>query len=572
MSTLTRRDFIQTSAAAAASASLLQPLSLQARIRADNKPNIIIFFVDDMPYDLLSFTNPDGGAPTPNIDSLGSEGAFFTSGYIAQAWCGPSRAGLLTGRHPRRFGFTWNYSPFPTSGEKKEFTIAEVMADAGYVTGIVGKYGNLGGNTADDPRAIPMDHGFQDCFWYPSGGHKNVATPEEPHEDLYRNHEPITGETDFLPLIWGREAANFVNKYHDKPFFLYVPFNQPHGPIEATQEYLDKFPNVSDPEKKALLALMAGTDDAVGMILEAVRQNNLDNDTVIIFSNDNGRGRSGIGNGPYSGGKHDYTEGGVRVPTFCRWTGHIPAGTEYPHPISSLDFLPTAAGLAGAALPENKVFDGVNFMPYVLGEKSGVPHEVLFWFAQSKNDPNTANELRALRFGDWKVLAVEERVNDEKVFKWYLMHLPTNPGEQTKHNKNAEEPELLAKLVTAAQEAEAQILADQPLELDLPDYEVSVRGRNKGKTRPIALRHFNNGLSHRFHLQLHEAAPITRVEIIDMKGRVVRVLATSRLHDGYYSLNWDGMSAGGERCGKGAYVIRALGTGINVSKQFMITQ
>jgi len=476
MGEITRRQFLAASAGTAASLALLGRSAFADDKAKRRRPNIIIMYTDDMPYNALSFTGGKDAPPTPHIDSLGKEGVFFKCGYIPQAWCGPSRAGILTGRHPRRFGFTRNYSPFPRQGPKREKTIADIMTAAGYRSIMVGKYGNLGGNAPEDSRATPLQHGWQDCYWFGSGGHKNVASPDKPHEGIYRNKKLQEGVTDFLPLVWGREAAAYVDKHKDHPFLMYVAFNQPHGPVEATEAYLNRFAHIKDENKRHMFGLMAGLDDAVGMILAAVKRNGLDEDTLIFFSNDNGKGQCGISNAPYRGGKHSYTEGGVRVPTFCRWSGHIKPGAVSRHPMTVLDLVPTAAALAGAKLPE-KPLDGIDLAPFIIGKNQKPTDRVLFWFQQNRRSSEKANTMRALRYGDWKILRHDEEIRTddgkkEHVDRWYLVHLPTNPSEEIRPKKgystNEDYPELLAAMKQMLLTAEKQVLADKPLKLDRP--------------------------------------------------------------------------------------------------------
>ncbi len=519
--------------------------------RSDSRPNIIILFTDDMGYNDLSVINPEG-PPTPNIDSIANDGIRFTDGYVAQAWCGPSRAGLLTGRHPRRFGFTRNYSPIPRTGDKREVTIADLMVDAGYVAGMVAKYGNLGGDTEDDPRARPMDHGFQECYWAPAGDHDNIPKNGEPYDELFKDEEPVTDETGFLPLVWGREAVSFINRHKDEPFFLYVPFNQPHNPVEATQEYLDRFSDIADVDRRTYFALMSGLDDAVGMILDALKQNGLDEDTIVFFSNDNGsRPTGGMGSSPLRGGKRTCNEGGVRVPTFCRWTGHFDPGTVYPHPVSTLDLLPTAAALAGIDLPEDTVYDGVNLIPYLDGTNNGVPHEALVWFK-----PKT-NELEALRAGDWKI------IKDDDV--WYLNHLPTNPGEKTKFDKKDEEPELFNRLLEAAMKAQEQILADEALQLDLGATSTPSRDVSTHASYGKMPRHWYNGQKHRFEFPSSRSAN-REVAISDPSGR--RIVSLRSADSKGVQFFWDGTDGSGKRCAGGMYLISSSGPGGSSSLSF----
>lgn len=379
----------------------------KARGRA---PNIIVILTDDQGYGDVGF-NGSTEIPTPNIDRIAKEGVRFDRGYVSFPVCGPSRAGLLTGRYQSRFGYDLNASENPldpTAGlPLTEMTIADMLDKAGYTSAVMGKW-----HMGNHDQFHPFERGFDEFYGFPNGGHnyfldqlRNIPIKEAQNGgQLYqswlmvgRKQVPTSGYlTDWL----SDHAVDFVERHKDKPFFLYLAYNAPHTPMQATQKYLDRFVHIADERRRTYAAMVSAVDDGVGALLDKLDALDLADDTIVFFLSDNGgplqRARNGSVNLPLRGGKGDLFEGGVRVPFAMRWTGRIPAGIDYPHSVSSLDIAATAAGVNGINVPARNALDGVNLIPYLTGKRKGeVPHQRLFWRYPSDSRDNMRIGRRA---------------------------------------------------------------------------------------------------------------------------------------------------------------------------------
>tara|TARA_B100001057_G_scaffold267275_1_gene267387 strand:- start:1323 stop:2726 length:1404 start_codon:yes stop_codon:yes gene_type:complete len=367
--------------------------SLFAQIGAAKveKPNMIVIMCDDLGYADVGF-NGCQDIPTPHIDSIARNGVRCTNGYVAYSVCGPSRAGFMTARYPQRFGFERNpqYQPQDpdmglTRGEK---TIAELLRPAGYHSGIIGKW-HLG---AHIPTSHPMKRGFDEFYGHLGGGH--VYFPEKltirrsqdakGESESYRtwlmkNFEPVPPRK-YLTDDFSDEAVSFVERNRDWPFFLFLSYNAPHTPLEATEKYLNRFSDIQDPKRKTYAAMVSAVDDGVGRVLKEVRRHGLEEKTIICFLSDNGgpTSKNASRNNPLRGDKGDAWEGGFRVPFALQWKGRLPEGRVYDKPVSALDLGGTVVALSGAEVPEGKPLDGVNLIPYLTGENKGAPHEAIY--------------------------------------------------------------------------------------------------------------------------------------------------------------------------------------------------
>lgn len=375
------------------------------------KPNLIVLFADDLGYgDIGSYGSPD--VPTPHIDSIGRNGIRCTDGYVSAAVCSPSRAALLSGQYQQRFGHEFNSGP-PEREAQVGFglpagvrILPQYLKDSGYTSAAIGKW-HLGVR----PGFHPMERGFDEFFGFLTGandyategtdGGKAIASDEFPAElpprrskPIYRGKRPVD-EDRYLTDAFASEATSFISRNREKPFFLYLAFNAVHTPLHATGKYLDRFANIENERHRYLAAMTASMDDAVGSVLRSVRQSGIENDTLIFFLSDNGCPElTGAGtNGPLSGEKVTYYEGGIRVPFMVQWKGHLPANRTYTHPVVSRDILPTFLSAAGI-VPAGQL-DGVNLLPYFTGKTNRTPHEFLFW---------RAGQARAVRKGNWKLL------------------------------------------------------------------------------------------------------------------------------------------------------------------------
>ncbi|MBI1342310.1 MAG: sulfatase-like hydrolase/transferase [Terrimonas sp.] len=358
-------------------------------IAQSSAPNIIIILADDLGYADVGF-NGCKDIPTPHIDRIASNGVVFSRGYVSYAVCGPSRAGIMTGRYQDRFGFSKNPLLAPNDPEMglplEQQTIAEFLKEQQYVTGAIGKW-HLGAY----PTLRPNKRGFDFFFGFLSGGHRYL--PEEltlqdlseakSQFDGYRTkllrNEKRVEEKEYLTDAFSREAVHFVEENYKTPFFLYLAYNAPHTPLEATGKYLDRFKQIKDEKRRTYAAMISAMDYGVGLLMDKLQSLGIENNTIVFFLSDNGGPihANASSNAPLRGEKGDFYEGGIHVPFAVQWKGHLPAGTRYDGPVISLDIFATAAALVSAE-PRNTL-DGVNLLPYLSGEKKGVPHDDLFW-------------------------------------------------------------------------------------------------------------------------------------------------------------------------------------------------
>lgn len=380
------------------------PQFLAGDLFAVDRPNVIVIFTDDHGYADLSCQSVLPDVRTPHIDDLAAGGVRMTDGYITAPQCVPSRGGLLTGRYQNRFGLESN-AQFQEAGGldgfNKSLTLAERLGGAGYATGMAGKW-HLG--PADQ---IP-NHGF-DRFFY-----KNSNGPGRANFDLDGNDVPSTRENTGLYHIdaCSQAACAFIDRFKSQPFFFYLAYRAPHVPLDAPQEYLNRFPGTMPQRRRQALAMLSAVDDGVGRVMQALRRNDLEEKTLIFFISDNGAplkihkvdapgggpGWDGSLNEPLNGEKGMLSEGGIRTPFVAYWKGTLPAATVYSHPVISLDVAATANALAGLA--EDSSLDGVNLIPFLTGQVDGPPHEALYWRWSGQ---------AAIRVGKWKYLAVGQR-------------------------------------------------------------------------------------------------------------------------------------------------------------------
>jgi len=371
------------------------------------RPNLVLIVTDDQGYWDVGF-NGCTDIPTPNIDRIAHEGARFAHGYVSYPVCGPSRAGFMTGRYQGRFGFRNNPTLNPSDPMAglpvEEDNIAEVLDRVGYHSGIIGKW-HLGTH----PKFRPNVQGFDEFYGFVAGGHRYF--PEDLiYEDIesvdrkggwyntkLRRNDVAVETDEYLTDELSHEAVDFIARNHADPFFLYVAYNAPHTPMQASQKYLDRFDHIKDPLRKTYAAMVSAVDDGVGRILAELSRHNLDENTLVVFISDNGgAGNNGSINTPLRGTKGTLYEGGMHVPFALRWTGHVPAGLVYQHPVSSLDILGTMAGVTGVEIAAERPLDGVNLIPYLTGERDEAPHEYLFWEMIRSGDA-------AVRHGDDKL-------------------------------------------------------------------------------------------------------------------------------------------------------------------------
>ena len=423
--------------------------SLRAEPIPPRKPNVIFILADDLGYgDLGSFGQKQ--ILTPNLDKLAAGGLRFTDCYAGSTVCAPSRCALMTGKHTGHGtirGNTANAALSPV-----DVTVAQLFKQAGYATALIGKWG-LG--EAGSP-GIPNRKGFDQFYGYLNQVHAHNYYPtflwrNETKEKL-RNvvpHEKPSGagvasrKVDYSDDLFADEAIRYLDAHKDAPFFLYLPFTIPHANNEGNKNGLE-VPDLGSyaakdwPDNaKHYAAMVTRLDGYVGRIVERLDQLNLTDNTIIIFTSDNGPHHEGgydpgflHSAGPLRGIKRDLYEGGIRIPMIVRWPSFIKPGVTA-QPAAFWDFLPTAAALLGQSLPEG--IDGVSLLPIWLGEKHELPDRFLYWeFTEGKIDG------QAVRWGKWKY------VRPAKNAAWELFDLSTDLGE-TK-NLAAKHPEIVEKM------------------------------------------------------------------------------------------------------------------------------
>jgi len=370
---------------------------------------------DDMGYADVGF-NGCKDIPTPNIDIIANEGVRFDEGYVSFPVCGPSRAGFLTGRYQDRFGFTTNPSIDPNNPIAglpiEEETLAQVLRKADYNNAIIGKW-HMGTNDVFHP----LERGFDYFYGFLSGGH-NYYPDQLTYNDLsdvtekwgwYRtkiieNRTKVETD-DYLTDELSDAAVRYIKNQSEngQHFMLYLAYNAPHTPLQATEKYLSRFPNITDKKRKTYAAMVSAVDDGVGRVLETLKEKGLDENTIVVFLSDNGGAHNNASdNGPLRGLKGDLFEGGIRVPFAIRWKGVIPEGKSYKKPVSSLDIMATIVAQTKVEIAKERPLDGVDLIPYLTGEINGDPHDYLFWRKWEQN-------AMAVRQGNYKLVSNKQQ-------------------------------------------------------------------------------------------------------------------------------------------------------------------
>jgi len=471
-------------------------------------PNVVVIVADDLGYNDLTFGGggvAGGAVPTPNIDGIARAGVEYTRGYSGNATCAPSRAAILTGRYPTRFGFEFTPVPKPFARliawlrrdeaipplyfeereaavppvaeqglPPSEITLAELLRERGYHTLGLGKW-HLG----EAAQLRPEAQGFDEYLGFLSGGSLYLEQADPSSIASKQSFDPIDqflwanlvfavrkdGGPRFAPDAYmtdylAREAASAIAANRNRPFFLYLAFNAPHTPLQALRSDYDALPQIEGHTLRTYAAMIRALDRGVGNVLGALRANGLEQNTLVIFTSDNGApdyvGLPDL-NQPYRGWKMTFFEGGVRTPLFAKWPARLPAGERFHTPAAHVDIFATAAGAAGAALPSDRTIDGVDLVKLARGEAQGRPHGAIFW---------RSGHYRVILADDWK-LQVSERPR-----KTWLFDLSADP---TEHDDLAEaRPDKLREL--------AAILAEHEAQMVLPSWPALIEG-------PIAVDH-----------------------------------------------------------------------------------
>ena len=472
------------------------------------QPNVVLIVADDLGFN--DITRYGGGiaggkVPTPHIDSIAGDGVDFLAGYSGNATCAPSRAAMMTGRYATRFGFEFTPTPkqfmkvvgdFRSPGALRspiyhpereadlipyedmglptsEITLARLLKNAGYYTAHLGKW-HLG----DSPQFRSYAHGFDESLSHMHGASMFLPTKDPGVVNAKQDYDPIdkflwASEpwgirfNDGQPFKPGKymtdyltdEAVKVVAANKNRPFFMFLAYNAPHTPLQATREDYDALSFIPDHTMRVYAAMIRSLDRNIGRVLKALKDQGLEDDTLVIFTSDNG-GAHYIGidglNTPYRGWKATFFEGGIRVPYFMRWPAALPKGSTFASPVSHFDIFATAAAAANLKPPSDRPIDGVNLLPFLKGEAPGRPHDTLFW---------RTDNYRTVRDGDWKLQVTELPRQD------WLYNLAEDPGE--KNNLAAREPARLAALKTkldtwnkAQRKPMWPSLAEAPIPLD----------------------------------------------------------------------------------------------------------
>jgi arylsulfatase A-like enzyme len=421
----TRRAFLKAMGLGAAALSVPGLARVANAGAGPRKPNVVIFFTDDQgTLDVNCYGAKD--LHTPNLDALAKRGTRFTQFFVGAPVCSPSRAALLTGRYPQRAELATNASG-KLGMPGRQVTIAEMLKSAGYRTACFGKW-HLG----HAPEMSPRAQGFDEFF-----GHKNGCIDNYSHffywhgpnrHDLWRDDEEHYEDGSYFPDLVVREALRFVEENREKPFFVYLPFNVPHYPLQGQGKYREMYKGIESP-RRMYAAFVSTVDEKIGRIVDKIDDLGLREDTIIIFMSDHGHSEEpsafsgGSWAGPYRGHKFTLWEGGIRVPSIVSWPGRIPEGAVRNQAAMSMDWMPTLAHYCGAKLPACRI-DGKNIAPVIASAGEESPHDVLHW-----------ENLKtwAVREGDWKLVynghATRTREGKIEKTEYFLSNLAENVTE-----------------------------------------------------------------------------------------------------------------------------------------------
>lgn len=368
---------------------------------AHSKPNIVFIFADDLG---IGDVGAYGGEEilTPHIDALALSGVQFNQAYVTHPVCSPSRAGLMTGRYQQRHGWEFNPAGRDVSGgmAPDQITLADMLSREGYRTGLIGKW-HLG----YEPPHDPLSRGFDDYFGVLAGGSifidpqtpgvesvRTVRRSRDARISVYEGRDRVKVD-DYLTDVFTQKALEFIRVEADAPFFLFLSHTTPHTPLQATSEYLDRYRHIEEPARRIYAAMVASLDDSVGAVVGALRQTGQLDNTLLIFSSDNGCAAyiSVCSNAPFAGFKRYHHEGGIRVPLLISWPKQLAGGTQYEPTVSLLDMMATFASVSGSP---HRTEDSVDLLPFLKGGP-GRPHDYLYW----RSGPTLA-----IRDDRWKLI------------------------------------------------------------------------------------------------------------------------------------------------------------------------
>lgn len=376
--------------------SVLMAFPVYADDAARRAPHIVFFLADDLGWSDVGYHGSE--IQTPHLDQLARGGARLESFYV-QPVCSPTRAALLTGRYPMRLGLQVGViRPYAQYGlPREERTLPQALREAGYVTAICGKW-HLGLHARE---YLPTRRGFDHQYGHYCGALDYFTHERDGGLDWHRNDQAVR-EEGYTTVLIGDEAVRLIEKHDtDRPLFLYVAFNAPHSPLQALEEHLHRYRHIADGKRRAYAAMVHCLDEQVGRVVAAIDQRGMTDDTLFVFSSDNG-GPINLGatNGKLRAGKGTLYEGGVRVTAFAAWKGKIPAGAAVNEPLHMVDWYPTLLKLAGASLEQKRPLDGKDLWPVITAGQPS-PHEDILL--------NTAPTGGAVRYGDWKLIVRGDR-------------------------------------------------------------------------------------------------------------------------------------------------------------------
>ena len=419
-------------------------------------PNILFIVADDMGYADCG-VHGCKDVPTPNLDALAAGGVRFTNGYVTGTVCSPTRAALMTSRYHYRDG-VFDWIPPGKAGMNPDVpTVAGYLKKAGYRTAIVGKW-HLG----EQEECQPLKRGFDEFYGFLGGGRSYF--PDQPkaagmkvnqYTQIVRGAESVL-EKEYTTHAFAREAVEFLERQKGsaQPFFLYLAFNAVHTPMEATDDYLARFTNIADKKRRTYAGMLSAMDDDIGRVLKAVDEAGVEDNTLICFISDNGgpitrNAPNASMNTPLRGGKGETWEGGIRVPFFMKWKGHLKAGATFTEPVIQMDITATALALAGVKTDAKWAIDGVDLLPFLNGVKTA-PHAKLCW---------EYGQQWAIREGQWKLIyAMPDKTAKTPLLGLY--DLSNDIGEA--HNLAAAHPERVKQLQSDWAAWRKSMLGDTP--------------------------------------------------------------------------------------------------------------
>jgi arylsulfatase A-like enzyme len=461
--------------------------TLTASFAQQSLPNVVLIIADDLGYsDLSSYGN--AYIHTPNIDKLGKEGIRFSKGYTTAPICGPSRAAILTGRYQQRYGNEFmgydkldpeflrnlrrhyeserklepglkelrphlliDHSNFNKGLPASEITIAQLLKQRGYSTGLVGKW-----NVGNGEGFYPFQRGYDYSYHFEGALTRYVDDPVDTSRYI-NQHLPWAfselpawvhrygstairegtnevKDTGYLTFSFAHKAEEFIERNKSNPFFLTLAFNAPHDPFQVPKEYFNRIQGVTDTVKRVYYGMIEALDDAVGMVLQKLQTLGLDKNTLVIFLSDNGGATytRATDNAPLRGGKCTHFDGGLLVPFFIKYPGIIKGNRVYDAPVSSLDIFTSIAAATKAPLPTGRIYDGVNLVPYLQDGSDSLPHTIFYW----RNGYS-----KAIRRGDWKLYI---NIKSKKAF---LFNIADDREEL--HDRSADQPTIVKDLLNA---------------------------------------------------------------------------------------------------------------------------